>query len=253
MLERSSKRGVGITSTNLLKPGQPVVITFPDGMQIQSKVLANLKNALVCSAPDGEGNKTSLRKRGTKIKALLWRANDSGYVFASKIISNDQIKGQPAFLIQHSRTLKRNQQRKSRRRPLARNCYFYPIEAMTVGAGRKARRKAFIQRNFKHLGNFIDISGGGCSINSQAPLDRGKLLMIEFEINRGENLTAYGKVKRVAQAKGLVGIMHIMFTKVTSRHMNNIYSYVYNYVKPSRNVASKSGLNKTPQLNAMRR
>ncbi|HUV06426.1 MAG TPA: PilZ domain-containing protein, partial [Spirochaetia bacterium] len=164
--------------------------------------------------------------------ANFWRSNDSGYALNTKILGYDQMKGQPTVMIQHSKTLKRSQQRKFRRRLLARSCFFYPIEVMTVGKGRKAARKAFVQRNFKHLGNFLDISAGGCSINSQAPLERGKLLMIEFEIERGSRITAFGKVRRLTGHKTQLSIMHIMFTKVTSNHLNSIYSYVYNYVPP---------------------
>jgi len=231
-LERSSRRGVGITSTNLIRPGQPIVISLPDGTQLQTKIVTNLKRMLVCMIPDELGAERLAWKRGTDIKAHFWRNNDSGYVFASKIIGYDSIKGRPTFLIQHSRTLKRNQQRKFRRRPLARSCFFYPIEIVSVGKGRNVKRRAYVQENFKHIGNFLDISAGGCSVNSQAPLERGKLLMIVFEIERGERLTAYGKVRRVSHSKGLFSVMHIMFTKVTSRNLNNIYSYVYNYVQP---------------------
>jgi hypothetical protein len=163
----------------------------------------------------------------------------------------DNMKGRPTVLIQHSRTLKRNQQRKFRRRPLARSCFFYPIEVVAVGKGRNIKRRAYVQENFKHIGNFLDISAGGCSINSQAPLERGKLLMIEFEIERGERLTAYGKVRRLSQSRGLFSVMHIMFTKVTSRNLNNIYSYVYNYVQPRSSVPKHYRLTSSSRMSSI--
>lgn len=250
-LERSSRRGVGITSTNLIRPGQSIVISLPDGTQLQTKIVTNLKRMLVCAIPDELAADSLTWKRGTNIKAHFWRNNDSGYVFASKILGYDSVQGRPTFLIQHSRTLKRNQQRKFRRRPLARSCFFYPIEIVSVGKGRNVRRRAYVQENFKHIGNFLDISAGGCSVNSQAPLERGKLLMIMFEIERGERLTAYGKVRRVTQSKGLFSVMHIMFTKVTSRNLNNIYSYVYNYVQPSNAVPRQYRLTSSGKISSL--
>ncbi len=250
-LERSSRRGVGITSTNLIRPGQSIVISLPDGTQLQTKIVTNLKRMLVCAIPDELAADSLTWKRGTNIKAHFWRNNDSGYVFASKILGYDSVQGRPTFLIQHSRTLKRNQQRKFRRRPLARSCFFYPIEIVSVGKGRNVRRRAYVQENFKHIGNFLDISAGGCSVNSQAPLERGKLLMIMFEIERGERLTAYGKVRRVTQSKGLFSVMHIMFTKVTSRNLNNIYSYVYNYVQSSNAVPRQYRLTSSGKISSL--
>ena len=123
---------------------------------------------------------------------------------------------------------------------------------MNVGKGRKMSRKAFVQRNFKHLGNFLDISSGGCSLNSQVPLEQGRLLMIEFEIDRTERITAFGKVRRMTGKKDTVSTMHIMFTKVTSHNLNNIYSYVYNYVQPRKNAATKYRLTRSANLNTIR-
>ncbi len=250
-LEKSSRKGVGITSTNLIRPGQSMVISFPDGSQLQTKIVTNLKRMLVCAIPEELGTARLQWKRGTNIKSHFWRNNDSGYMFESKILGYDDLKGQAAFLIQHSRTLRRSQQRKFRRRPLARSCFFYPIEIVSVGKGRNERRRAYVQENFKHLGNFLDISAGGCSINSQAPLERGKLLMIQFEIERGQRLTAYGKVRRVTRNRGLFSIMHIMFTKVTSRNLNSIYSYVYNYVQPSSSVPRQYRLTSTGKISSL--
>jgi hypothetical protein len=233
IIERSSKRGVGITSTNLMKSGQDLVITLPDGKQLQTKIIANLKNMLACEVPLDTNNKKIILSRGIKLKALFWREGDSGYVFYSKILSYDRIRGKDAVLIKHSKTLKRNQQRKFRRRPLGRNCIFYPVEVIITDRTRRNQRKrAFVQKNFRHLGILNDISAGGCSISSQTPLQRGRLLMVEFELGDRRNIVAYGKVQRLNRAQNKGGAMHIIFTKVSSANLNNIYSYVYSYIRP---------------------
>jgi len=241
VLERGSRKGVGITSTRLIRPGQSMVVGLPDGRQFQSSVIANLKNMLACSVPLDDNGKKILISRGTKIKALFWRESDSGYVFLSKILSYDRIRGKDALLLKHSRTLKRNQQRKFRRRPLGRNCIFYPIEVVLVGSGRKKKKRAYVQRQFRHIGLLRDISAGGCSISSQTPLTAGRLLMIEFELGDRKPLAAYGKVKRLNKKPGEMGVMHITFTRVSSANLNSIYSYVYSYIRPpSKPVLPKS-------------
>ena len=232
-IERNVKKGAGVSSTHVIRPGQSIMVLLPDNSQHESRVLTNLQGMLVCALPGSAESDRAQWKRGTKIGILFYKADDSGYQFESKIIGFDNVKGSQAILLRHnSKTLKKNQNRKSRRKPFVRNCYFYPIEIITVGSGRKARKKAFVQDRFKHLGTFQDISSGGCSIVSRAPLSPGKLLMMKFEMKKGETITAYGKIKRVVTRKGELPGMHIKFTKVTSRNLNSIYSYVYDFTEP---------------------
>ena len=230
-IEQNAKKGVGINSTHLVKPGQPVTIIVPDRSQHSTRVVQNLQRLLVCAAPEKMVANREPWRRGAKIAVLFWRARDSGYQFVTKIAGFDKVKGEPVILLQHNnRSLQRNQHRKTRRRSLIRSCFFYPIELMTVGTGRQARKRAYVQQRFKHLGTIQDISAGGCSIASQSPLESGRLLMMQFEIDRGKQVTSYGKVRRVKKERGQMAVMHIMNTKVTSLNLNNIYSYVYDYI-----------------------
>lgn len=233
IIERNAKRGIGIKSSNFLKIGQPVVITPAGGAQYQSKVMSNMRDMLACSAPKNESG-TALRwPRGTAAKMTFWREGDAGYTFESKVMAYDTIKGVPCLLIQHSKTLRREQQRKFRRSTLNRPCFFYPVHIVEQQAGRKTERKAMVQANRRLLGYLLDISAGGCSITSQYPLKSGSLCKVEFEIDRKQRITIFGKVKRT---RGLGvhrgGIMHLMFTTLSSRHLNQIYSYVYDYTSP---------------------
>lgn len=241
-IERNAKKGAGVSSTHVIRPGQSVMLLLPDESQHESRVLTNLQRMLVCALPPGAENDRALWKRGTKIGILFYKAHDSGYQFESKIIGFDNVKGSQSILLQHnSKTLKKNQNRKSKRKSFVRNCYFYPIEIMTVGSGRKARKKAFVQDRFKHLGTFQDISSGGCCIVSRAPLGPGKLLMMKFEVKKGETITAYGKIRRIGTPKGELPSMHIKFTKVTSHNLNSIYSFVYDFSTPASAETATAG------------
>ena len=227
LIEKNSKRESGVASTATLRPGQNLGLTLPDGSGVQSRVTHNLRRMLACEIPEGfDRNKW---RRGTPVRAMLWRHGDSGYAFQTKILAYDNVGGRPVFLLQHTRTMRRSQRRAHRRKEIGRNCFFYPVTILETGHGKSARREAVVQQSFRHLGVLQDISAGGCAIATQAPLSRGKLLRIDFELGNRRRVVAYGKVQRVGGGEGQRNTMHIMFTRVSSLHMNEILAYVYDF------------------------
>jgi c-di-GMP-binding flagellar brake protein YcgR len=191
-------------------------------------VVTNLRRMLACEVPASAGDRLRW-KRGARAKAVFWRHGDSGYAFMTKILGYEKMQGRSVFLLQHSQTLRRSQRRAHRRRELSRSCFFFPILVLTSGRGRRARKRAVVQENFRHVGKILDVSGGGCAIESQTPLQAGKLLRIDFELDRRRRITAYGKVRRTTRGAGRRGDMHVMFTRVSSRNMNQILSFVYDF------------------------
>ena len=161
-----------------------------------------------------------------------WRESDAGYAFESKVLGYDRIKGVQSVLVHHAKTLKREQQRRYRRSPIHRPCFFFPVLIVPSGSGRRAQKKAVVQNTRRYLGNLVDISAGGCSINSVYPLSTGSLCKIEFELARRQRITVFGKVKRIRKTGFRSGVMHIMFTKLSSHYLNQIYLYVYDFSPP---------------------
>ncbi len=232
LIEKNSRKKIGIKTTHLIKPGQIIEFSPEHGGSYPSKVLSNLKDMLACLVPrDGAGNELRW-KRGTKLRVSFWRDNDAGYSFLTKVLGYNVVKGLPAVFIQHSKTLRREQKRRFKRKILERPCFFYPISIVEMGTGRKKTKRAVIHNNRKSLGTVLDISAGGCSIRSLTPLQRGSLIKIDFEIERNTPIIAFGKVRRVRTEKVKGGIMHIMFTRVSRKNLNQIYTYVYNFNIP---------------------
>ncbi len=233
IIERNAKRAVGISSTSFLRVGQGLTITPEGGPQYQCRVMSNMRDLLAVSAPASESGGTVRWSRGTKVKLSFWREGDAGYTFESKVVAHDTIKGIPCILIQHSRSLRRAQQRKYRRSALNRPCFFYPVHIVEQQEGRATQRKALVQANRRLLGHLLDISAGGCSVSSLSPLPAGSLCKLEFEIRRQNRIVVFGKVKRTRGLKSQHGgVMHVMFTTLSSQHLNQIYTFVYGYSPP---------------------
>ncbi|UCF96421.1 MAG: PilZ domain-containing protein [Spirochaetaceae bacterium] len=232
IIERNARRGIGVRSTIMMRPGQSITITTETGRQYSTRVVSNLKDMVAIAAVNDDAGSQIRWPRGTRLKINFWRESDSGYAFESKVLGYDKVRGTLCVLLHHAKTLKKEQQRKYRRSPIHRPCFFFPVLVVESGTGRRAEKKAVVQTTRRFLGNLVDISAGGCSVNSLYPLKTGSLCKIEFELARRQRITVFGKVKRIRKTGLRSGIMHIMFTKLSSRFLNQIYLYVYDYTPP---------------------
>jgi len=227
VLESQPKRTAGASTTRFLKTGQKVSITPEGGKPLSSRIISNMSDFLSLAAPVADS--TSRRwPRGTKISVYFWRENDAGYSFASKVLGYESVRGVPCVLIQHGKALRREQRRRNRRRQIHRACFFYPISVTETG-GRPGQKKAAILTNLKALGTVVDLSAGGCAIQSVTPFDPGTLIMVEFDIDRKVPIRSFGKVQRARRLSGRGGIMHVMFTRVSREYLNRIRAFVYDF------------------------
>jgi len=241
IIEGGARKGAVLRSSVMLKPGQLLTVSPAAGGHFASKVVSNMKDFLTISAPAGAAGVEMRWMRGTPLAVYLWRENDAGYSFQSKVLGYDTLKGLSCVLIQHSKTLRREQRRKARRRQIMRACFYYPIRITESGSARRPERKASVEQNLRTLGTVADLSAGGCAIQTLSPFDKGKLVMVEFDIDRKAPIRAFGKVMSVHRRKGRGGIMHVMFTGVTRQYLNRICSFVYDFTRPVETRAPATG------------
>jgi c-di-GMP-binding flagellar brake protein YcgR len=249
ILEANSRRGSSLKTTHFLKPGQALTLTPELGGHYPSKLVSNMQDFLCASVPTVAASAPGQRQsgagaqrdavapagtrwpRGTKLSIYFWRDADAGYSFISKVLGYDTVKGYPCVLIQHGKALRREQRRRSKRRPIMRACFFYPILIEETGFGRKTEKKAVVQTHMRSLGTVVDLSAGGCAVQALSPFEPGSLVMIEFDIDKKAPIRAFGKVKRVRKLSGRGGIMHVMFTRVTRQYLNRIRAFVYDFAR----------------------
>jgi c-di-GMP-binding flagellar brake protein YcgR len=228
LVENSSRRGGGIRSTLMLKPGQAMSVRPDGGTGFSVKLVANTREVLAVTTPRLASGQEQRWPKGTRCTVGFTREAEAGYAFPSKVMGYNPIRGAVCMLLQHAKTLSQEQQRRSRRKTLSRPCYCYPVKIVETGTGRKAQRRAVVQQNEKVMGTVSDISAGGCSVRARQPLKPGTLVKVELSITRRDTLAAFGKVQRVRQERQ-GGMMHVMFTRMSAITLNKIYSYVYDY------------------------
>jgi c-di-GMP-binding flagellar brake protein YcgR len=232
IIERHSRKGIGLKSTLLIKPGQELILISPKNERFQSKVISNFTSSITCTYPVIPPSKENIIVKGNKLKVFFWRENDSGYSFITKVLGYDRTRSVPCFSMQHSKQLKREQHRTLSRKPLRRSCFIYPIEIVAVGKKRNMRRKIVIHDNQRHLGIIFDISVGGCRVGSSTAFRKGSYLKLEFDIKPQTPVITYGKVQSIKRTVGTSAThgMHVQFVKLSNKNRNYIYSYVYNYI-----------------------
>lgn len=247
IIERNAGRGKAMRSTMTIRAGQSVSMATADGRQYQSRVISTMRDMIACAAAQDERGAGIRWPRGTTLKLNFWREGDAGYAFESKVLGYDTIKGSVCVLVHHAKTLRREQQRRYRRSPIHRPCFFYPVMVVESGSGRRKERRAVVQTARRLVGNLVDISAGGCSVNGLYPLKAGSLCKIEFELNRRQRMNVFGKVRTVRKSGIRGGVMHVMFTRVSASLLNQIYLYVYDYTPPGGLPQRPAGVARFPR------
>jgi hypothetical protein len=103
---------------------------------------------------------------------------------------------------------------------------FYLVIEREIRRGLKNIKKLSLDST-KCIGTILDISSGGCAMNTRNPFKAGSRIKIEFKIGKN-NLSALAKILRINQNR-YGSVLHTRFLKVSVKSLNAINSFVYNY------------------------
>ena len=227
IIERNSQKKTIYSGTTQLKSGLTVALTPEGGGRYQSRIISVLRDSLAFAIPNEASGQEVRWKKWTKLKVFFWKPNGQGYSFYTKISGYANIRGIPSILASHSSSVIQAQQRRFRRKAIDKPAYFYPVRILSEGLGKNAQKRAFVDSGRHTLSTILDISAGGCSIRTAHPLGENELIKVEFETERGNMVSFFGKVKHMRKVRPYGGMMHIMFTRISKRNLNRINSFVY--------------------------
>jgi c-di-GMP-binding flagellar brake protein YcgR len=88
--------------------------------------------------------------------------------------------------------------------------------------------KKLVADKEKLAGKIMDISIGGCGIQTNSSIASGSRLKIEFNSNPAQKAAVLGQVLRTNQ-NGTNMVLHIKFLKVPRRSLNAINALVFGY------------------------
>jgi hypothetical protein len=225
ILESTTGGGVGINSTRVLPENTPaVLITRGDSYPI--RVVSSRGAYLLVENPvNALGDLISIG-RNTPITLSFYTKSSNGFSVASTVYGTTKAPGEGQVLqIVHSSAIKRLSQRRFRRRQTV-----IPVEfnLVRLEPGPRKQEQRMVVDKRKAVGNVLDISIGGCSIQTASSISAGVRLRISFAA-ANQRVIALGEVLRTNRNRTGT-IMHIKFLKVPRQSLNLVNALVFEYL-----------------------
>jgi len=219
ILEHSG--GVNMTSTRQLKEEATLTIgTGKDKREVS--VISTKGDHLAVECPRNALGSYIKPPKGNKLTVFLFTKNNKGFSIETKVVGYSGGMGHTVMLLAHSNQIKKLSQRRYRRRQMVIACNMFLV--YVEGKGRKQR---LVVDKRRLVGSIADISVGGCSIKSRAPVQVGSKMKIEFTY-ADTGMAALGQVLRTNRAGGAT-VLHVKFLRVSRKSMNAINAFVYEY------------------------
>ena len=215
------------TSTRQIPDNSAAVLTVGE-KNYPIRVITSRGDSLIVEHPLSALGGPVHFSRGSKVSLAFFTQTNKGFSVESRVLGTTDTLSGPALQLVHSGQIKRLSNRRFRRRQTVLSISFYSVHIEDT-TGRKKDRKMVVDKR-KLSGNILDISIGGCSIKSSAPLQTGQRLKIEFTREDNSIVVALGEILRTERA-GVSTVMHVRFLKVPRKSLNSINAMVYEYAE----------------------
>jgi len=166
--------------------------------------------------------------KGANVTLSFFTKSSKGFSIegqVSGIVNNEQGQG---LQITHTGKVKPLVKRMYRRRQITIRCDFFHVFLDNSGGARKKAQKLTVD-NKRFSGQIMDISVGGCSIKTSAPIQAGARLKITIDYDENFVINVLGQVIRTNRSGPAGTINHIKFLKVPRRAFNSISAMVFGY------------------------
>jgi hypothetical protein len=166
--------------------------------------------------------------KGSKVSLSFFTKSSKGFSFDSKVVAAADTPHGPGLQLSHSGKAKALAQRRYRRKQVVASCVFYFVFVETAKTGNKKVPKLMVDSR-RFVGTIQDISIGGCSIKTSAPVQVGSRLKIDIDYSDDSTITVLGQALRTNRTGAVGTIIHIKFLKVPRKAFNNINALVFGY------------------------
>jgi hypothetical protein len=166
--------------------------------------------------------------RGSRVSLSFFTKSSKGFSFDSRVLGIINTSKGPGLQLAHSGKAKALAQRRYRRKEIRSGCVFFFVYVDNVREGRKKVAKLMVDSR-RFAGTILDISIGGCSMKTSAPVQVGSRLKIDIDYSDDSMISVLGQVLRSNRSGALGTIIHIKFLKVPRRAFNSINALVFGY------------------------
>jgi len=191
------------------------------------KVLRAKGQTIVVESPTNALGTPIRIATGTKVSLSFFTKSSNGYSYDCTVEDVVDIGNEQGLQISHSGRMKPLAKRKFRRMLTDIDCEFYFVKIEEIGTGKKKTVNLIVDRR-KYTGMIKDISIGGCSLKSSAPVQIGSRLKIVIDFDDGNIINVLGQVIRTNRSSA-GNIINIKFIKVPKKALNSISTLVFGY------------------------
>jgi len=215
------KYKMGIKSSRKLLPKQGLRIMLPGLGPFRSMVVENLTRYMAVSHPQGPKLPDGFSWKNQKVGIYLWRAEDAGYFFQTKVLEDFIDRKYPILHIAHSDNLIRTQKRNSLRVETDIAAELFPLKSIDQASEVPEEARGLRCR-------LVDLSEGGAAILIGGKARVGLPIKIQFSM--GETLVVMsGVVKGITfDQKKNRSLLHMQAASSSVTMRNRILVYVYN-------------------------
>ena len=189
-------------------------------------ILSRGKNVVTEIPKNTIGSPIRLPK-GMKVVLSFFINSSNGFSYDGQIVGVVNTDFGPGLQITHTGKMKPLVKRSSRRKQVEIRCDLFFVNVEETGKGRKKTSKLVVDPR-KFAGTLQDISAGGCSLKSSAPIQVGSRLKITINYEDDSPISVLGHVLRSNRSSAGT-IIHVKFLKVPRRAFNSICTLVYGY------------------------
>lgn len=218
-----------INSTRSIESGLEVLLTTPQEEQYPIVIVENTAQGIMFRIPrDGFGNEIRLPIR-TKVGLFFTTETDQSYTCTSRIVRYESGSRETYGIIAHSDSLTALPNRKHDRLEFELSCTFQQVKVANIINGKQTVHK-FYPEGRGYSGIILDISAGGCSMQTPHPPAQNTYIQIQCSLNAKSSDTMTGKIININDAsRGTGSLMHIKFAKMPRATMNRIFSLIFNF------------------------
>jgi c-di-GMP-binding flagellar brake protein YcgR len=217
----------GIASTTKVAQNVPAVLsTGKDSYTV--RVISSRGETLVVETPRNALGSPVRISKGVSVTLSFFSKSSKGFSFDSRILGNIDTLSGPGLELAHSGKPKALAQRRYRRKQASISCLFYLVFLDNAKSLRKKPPKLVVDKR-RFSGTVLDLSAGGCSIKTSAPIQVGSRLKIEIKYNDDILIVVLGQALRTNRSGTMGTVIHIKFLKVPRRSYNSINTYVFGF------------------------
>ena len=226
VIEAAPGQGGASPASSQLAENTPAVLStgkenFP--VRVQS---SHGQNIVIDMPRNSLGSPIRLTK-GTKVNLSFFTKSSKGFSYEGQVVGSVDTPKGPGLQVTHSGKMKSLVKRMYRRRQTSSRCEFFMVFIEDSGGRKKAPKLIVDSKRFS--GTVQDVSIGGCSIKTSAPIQIGSRLKITLECSEGVMISVLGHVLRVNRSGPMGTIIHIKFLKVPRKAFNSISALVFGY------------------------